>query len=83
MSTTTTEVLEKEIETHEFHKELTVADRCDCNAQAFFIVVAYGQDLYYCNHHFRKYETKLREVSTYISDQSDKINVKPSQSSPD
>jgi hypothetical protein len=77
------EVSASEIESEHF-RELTASDRCHaCGAQAYVISIVNGADLQYCNHHFRKYEDKLRPLSEYISDQSHKINIKPSQSTPD
>lgn len=65
------------------------AGRGPCNAQAFHLVILQTPegkdvDLVYCNHHFEKYEAKLKEKWVYHSDQTeDKLNVKASASSPD
>lgn len=65
------------------------ADNGSCGAQAFFLVVIPHSgdketDLVFCAHHFTKSESKLREVATYISDQTaEKLNIAASASSPD
>lgn len=64
--------------------EFNAGTRCDtCRAQAFTSAIVNGQDLYYCGHHFTKYEDNLRAVASEIIDRRDLINIKPSQSSPD
>lgn len=64
--------------------DLNATHRCDtCGAQAFTFVVVNKADLYYCGHHFNKYEAKLTDIAEFVSDQRDKINVKASASSPD
>jgi len=65
---------------------LKITDRCDqCGAQAFIWVNMPNSKagLLFCNHHFRKNETKLREVAIDFIDESYKINKKASASSPD
>lgn len=44
---------------------LTAFDRCDrCGAQAYVrAVLAGGSELYFCRHHGRKHEDKLRKVT--------------------
>ncbi len=60
-----------------------------CAAQAFHLVIlktpeGKDVDLVYCNHHFEKYEAKLRDVMVYHSDQREgRLNEKASASSPD
>lgn len=65
---------------------LTNADRCDqCGAQAFVWVnmPESSAGLLFCRHHFLKNETKLREYAIDIIDETYKINLKASASSPD
>ena len=65
---------------------LKVTDRCDqCGAQAFYWVIMPNSEhgLMFCIHHFRRNEQELRKVCIDVVDESYKINVKPSQSSPD
>lgn len=58
---------------------LRTADRCDrCRAEAFTRATVSGVDLYFCGHHFAKYETRLREVTDAILDERAWINAKPS-----
>lgn len=84
-------VLEEDLpeEEHPMYRVLNAGtDRCEtCGAQAFHLtVMPHGEDklteMVWCNHHFNKYD-KLRERAVYISSQLDKLNVKPSSSSPD
>jgi hypothetical protein len=52
-----------------------VADRCDrCRAEAFVLVIVSGVDLYFCGHHFRRHETRLRAIATAVYDDRDWIN---------
>jgi len=66
---------------------LRLSDRCDrCAAQAFVrasILSGEGQpvDLYFCGHHFKRYEASLRAIAVDVQDDTGRINVKPSQSS--
>lgn len=87
-----TEVTTPEAETEtveeSFYRELNATDRCDtCGAQAFHLVVIPHSgdkltEMIFCNHHFNKYD-KLAEKAIFISSQLEKLNVKPSASSPD
>jgi hypothetical protein len=54
---------------------LTRSDRCDrCGAQAFIrVVLPAGGELYFCVHHGRQYEGRLRELAATIVDESDQI----------
>lgn len=50
---------------------LTTQHRCDaCGAQAYIAATVNGTELLYCAHHGRKYEVKLRAVSTTWHDES-------------
>jgi hypothetical protein len=54
-----------------------VSDRCDrCPSQAFVWVNGVAGDLYFCRHHFIKYETKLREYAFEIIDETHKLGIK-------
>lgn len=59
-------------------RTLTTADRCDrCNSQAYVCVTMPSTlDLFFCLHHFRKHETKLRSQALFILDESEKLNNK-------
>jgi len=48
---------------------LTAADRCDrCGARgATRIVLDNGDDLVFCGHHARKYETTIRAVAVDVA----------------
>lgn len=60
-------------------RELTLLDRCDrCNAQAFVIIFIKNSELLFCGHHYNKFESTLKIVSTRTSDQRFRINAKPS-----
>jgi hypothetical protein len=52
---------------------LTRSDRCDrCGAQAFFrVVLPGGGELFFCVHHGKLYEGRLRELAATIVDTSD------------
>lgn len=56
-------------------RELTTADRCDaCGAQAYVrVVLASGNDLFFCGHHARQKEDALREVATEWDDQTERL----------
>jgi len=50
-------------------------DRCDrCMAQAYMWVNGVAGDLYFCRHHFLKYEDKLREYAFEIIDETYKLD---------
>ena len=53
---------------------LKVSDRCDrCPSQAFVWVNGVTGDLYFCRHHFLKYENKLREYAFEIINETHKL----------
>lgn len=58
------------------NQQLTAADRCDrCGAQAYLrVVLASGGELFFCAHHARKHEDKLRQVALRIQDETDRIS---------
>lgn len=57
-------------------RPLTTADRCDaCGAQAYVrVVLASGNDLFFCGHHARQKEQALRELSVHWDDQTERLN---------
>jgi ribosomal protein L37E len=62
-------------------RKLKMSDRCDrCGAQAFVIVKLVAGELYFCGHHFNKYDEALNKVSFEVIDERDTINA-TSQSS--
>ena len=62
-------------------KQLKVIDRCDaCQAQAFVLVKLANGDLYFCGHHFNKFELNLRQSAYEIVDERDSINPKSESS---
>ena len=65
----------------EVTRKLLVSDRCDkCYAQAFVSVKLANGQLYFCGHHFNKYELNLRESSYEIIDEREYINKKSESS---
>ena len=53
---------------------LTAQDRCDsCGAQAYIAAEVNGSELPFCAHHGRKYEDKLRSVSTAWHDETARL----------
>lgn len=56
-------------------RELTTADRCDyCGAQAYIRVeLQSGNELFFCGHHGRAHEEKLREQAAVFEDQTDRL----------
>jgi hypothetical protein len=58
---------------------LTAADRCDrCGAQAYVrATLASGLELFFCAHHWRDNEVRLREVATSIHDESRRLEDIP------
>lgn len=49
-------------------------DRCDaCGAQAYAGATVNGTELLFCAHHTRKYEAKLRAVSTTWHDETERL----------
>ncbi len=62
--------------------ELTASDRCDyCGAQAFIHAKFLSGELLLCNHDYRKWKEKIDATAFEVSDFSERINAKPSQSS--
>lgn len=61
------------------HPPLTAADRCDrCGAQAYIrVTLATGGELFFCAHHARAHEPKLREVSTSYQDETQTLAATP------
>lgn len=55
---------------------LTASDRCDrCGAQAFVrVALASGNPLFFCAHHAREHEPKLRELGAEFHDESDRLH---------
>ena len=65
------------------HGVLTKLDRCDvggCPAQAFVLVKFDTGDLYFCGHHYTKFEASLFENALDILDERDTINSKSESS---
>ena len=59
-------------------RELNVSDRCDsCGAQAFVITEFTSGDLFFCGHHFNKFEKKIAKTAINIVDSRKTINAKP------
>jgi hypothetical protein len=55
-------------------KAIGPQDRCDsCQAKAFYLVKFPYGDLFFCNHHFVKYEDAFVAKATDIFDESDFI----------
>jgi hypothetical protein len=62
----------------ETNKILTALDRCDrCIAQAYYMVALKNGDLYFCRHHFSRYENDLMDIALDIYDESDTLETKP------
>jgi ribosomal protein L37E len=63
------------------HPPLTAADRCDrCGAQAYVrVTLPSGGELFFCAHHGRAHEARLREVSTSIQDETDLLHETPAR----
>lgn len=56
---------------------IRVSDRCDrCPSQALVWVNGVSGDLFFCRHHFLKYEDKLREYAFEIIDETHKLGIK-------
>lgn len=71
-----TEVQEKE-------RVLAKSDRCDaprCPAQAFVIAKFTTGELYFCGHHFDKYEVGLIKDAYDVVDEREFINAKSESS---
>lgn len=58
---------------------LTALDRCDrCGAQAYVKVsLTAGGDLYFCAHHFRAHEEKLRISAARVLDETERLGQIP------
>jgi hypothetical protein len=58
---------------------LSAVDRCDrCGAQAYVQVGFFaGSELFFCTHHARLYQDKLREVAVMIRDESERLTEVP------
>ncbi|PID98463.1 MAG: hypothetical protein CSA83_01125 [Actinomycetales bacterium] len=55
---------------------LSAIDRCDrCGAQAYLhAILPSGGELFFCRHHGRIHEEKLREVAINITDETSKLD---------
>lgn len=74
--------METMMETEEKTDVINVSDRCDkCGGQAFFWVNGVSGDLFFCRHHFLKYENAIRAYAFEVIDETYKLNERPSQSS--
>ena len=64
---------------------LTAADRCDrCGARAYLRAsLPGGGELFFCAHHARRYETRLREVALEIHDETGALADTPATAIPD
>ena len=59
-------------ETGVIDKVITPLDYCDrCIAKAYFLVSLNAGDLYFCGHHFSKYQTTLVDLALNIYGHSD------------
>ncbi len=58
---------------------LSAADRCDrCGAQAYVrVTLASGSELFFCAHHSREHEAKLRQVALKIQDETNRLAPQP------
>jgi hypothetical protein len=64
--------MESSLTTIEPVKAIGPADRCDsCNAKAFYMVRFETGDLFFCRHHFVKFEDALMEKAYEIFDDTD------------
>lgn len=55
-------------------RQLKVEDRCDrCGSQAFVIVRGVNGELFFCGHHFTKYENALSSYAFEIVDEREFI----------
>lgn len=60
-------------ETGAVQKIITIYDYCDrCVAKAYFLVSLNTGDLYFCGHHFSKYQNTLVDLASNIYAYSDK-----------
>jgi hypothetical protein len=72
-----------ETEVQENVRVLTRNDRCDapgCPAQAWVIAKFVTGELYFCGHHFDKYEVSIIRDSYDIVDEREFINAKSESS---
>ncbi|MDR1833656.1 MAG: hypothetical protein LBQ92_03250 [Propionibacteriaceae bacterium] len=62
--------------TAEAFETLTKANRCDrCGAQAYVrVVLPTGGELYFCAHHNKAHEEKLRQAALRIHDESARVD---------
>jgi hypothetical protein len=60
-------------------RSLVATDRCDrCGAQAYVrVTMASGSQLFFCAHHARTYQARLREVAVNIQDETDRLADTP------
>lgn len=64
--------MESSLTTIEPVKAIGPSDRCDsCNAKAFYMVRFETGDLFFCRHHFVKFEDALMEKAYEIFDDTD------------
>ena len=64
-------------ETGVVDKVITPLDYCDrCVAKAYFLVSLASGDLYFCGHHFSKYENTLVDLASNIYAHSDTATPK-------
>jgi hypothetical protein len=58
---------------------LTASDRCDrCGAQAYVrVTLLSGSELFFCAHHAREHEPRLREVAVAIYDETRRLDATP------
>jgi hypothetical protein len=73
----------QEDKTEPQHGVLTKSDRCDakdCPAQAFVLVKFNTGNLFFCGHHYSKFEPSLFEKALDILDERDTINSKSESS---
>ena len=65
----------------EVKKVLKISDRCDrCGAQAFVLATGVSGDLYFCGHHYNKYEYAITQWAYKIVNELDTINEKSASS---
>ena len=72
-----------ETEVQEDTRVLTRSDRCDapkCPAQAWVIAKFVTGELYFCGHHFDKYEIGLIKHAYDVIDEREFINAKSESS---
>ncbi len=55
--------------------QLTATDRCDrCGAQAYVrVTMVSGSELFFCAHHAREYEPKLKALEASIQDETERL----------